>query len=67
MGRGVQLIDSAEETAKEVQAILEQKSLARKKRKGTPSFFVTDTPGRFIKVGHRFLGEKVESAVRLER
>jgi len=67
MGRGVQLVDSAEETAKEVQAILEQNSLARKKGKGTPSFFVTDTPDRFIKVGHRFLGEKVESAVRIER
>jgi len=67
MGRGVQLVDSAAETAKEVQAILEQKSLARKKGKGIPSFFVTDTPDRFIKVGHRFLGEKVESAVRIER
>ena len=31
------------------------------------SFFVTDAPDRFIKVGQRFLGEKVESAVRIER
>ena len=31
------------------------------------SFFVTDAPERFIRVGQRFLGEKVESAVRIER
>jgi hypothetical protein len=28
---------------------------------------VTDAPDRFIKVGRRFLGERVESAVRIER
>lgn len=67
MGRGVRLVDSAAETAREVQTILEQKSLAREKGKGASSFFVTDTPDRFIKVGRRFLGEKVESAVRIER
>ena len=67
MGRGVKLVDSAEETAKEVQTALKKKSLAREKGKGTPSFFVTDAPDRFIKVGQRFLGEKVESAVRIER
>lgn len=67
MGRGVRLVDSAEETAKEVATLLKQKSLARERGRGTPSFFVTDTPDRFIKVGRRFLGEKVESAVRIER
>ena len=67
MGRAVKLVDSAEETAKEVQTALKKKSLAREKGKGAPSFFVTDAPDRFIKVGQRFLGEKVESAVRIER
>ncbi len=28
---------------------------------------LTDAPARFIKVGQRFLGEEVESAVRIER
>ena len=28
---------------------------------------LTDAPDRFIKVGRRFLGEKVDSAVRIER
>ena len=67
MGRGVRLIDSAEETAKEVESLLKRGSIVRKNGKGAHSFFVTDAPERFIKVGRRFLGEKVESAVRIER
>jgi glutamate racemase len=61
------LVDSAEETAKEVELALKKGALGRKAGKGTHSFFVTDAPDRFIKVGRRFLGEKVESAVRIER
>jgi glutamate racemase len=67
MGKGVVLVDSAEEVATEVAALLKRHSLARKNGKATHGFFVTDAPERFIKVGRRFLGEKVESAVRIER
>jgi len=67
LGRGVRLVDSAEETAKEVESMLRVDSNLRKNGKGAHSFFVTDAPERFIKVGRRFLGEKVESAVRIER
>jgi len=67
MGRGVRLVDSAEETAKEVELLLKRGSIMRKNGKGAHSFFVTNAPERFIKVGRRFLGEKVESAVRIER
>lgn len=67
MGSGVRLVDSAEETAKEVESLLKGRSIVRKNGKGAHSFFVTDAPERFIKVGHRFLGETVESAVRIER
>jgi len=67
IGSAVRLVDSAEETAKEVAAALKQSALAKKNGKATHSFFVTDAPDRFIKVGRRFLGEKVESAVRIER
>jgi len=67
MGRGVRLVDSAEETAKEVELLLKRGSIVRKNGKGAHSFFVTDAPERFIRVGRRFLGEKVESAVRIER
>lgn len=67
LGKGVRLVDSAEETAKEVAAVLKKSALAKKSGEGVHSFFVTDAPDRFIKVGRRFLGEKVESAVRIER
>lgn len=67
MGNGVKLVDSAEEVAKNVGAVLKKQSLARRVGKGTHGFFVTDAPDRFVKVGRRFLGEKVESAVRIER
>jgi glutamate racemase len=67
MGGAVRLVDSAEETAKEVEQVLKTGALGRKAGKGGHSFFVTDAPDRFIKVGRRFLGEKVESAVRIER
>ena len=66
MGSGVRLVDSAAETAHEVQALLRKQTVAKKSGKAVHSFFVTDAPDRFIKVGRRFLGEKVESAVRLE-
>jgi glutamate racemase len=67
MGSTVQLVDSAQEIAKEVGEVLKKQSLARREGKGNHSFFVTDAPDRFIKVGGRFLGDKVESAVRIER
>ena len=67
MGSRVTLVDSAEEVAKNVGALLKRQSLARRTGKGIHSFFVTDTPDRFVKVGRRFLGENVESAVRIER
>jgi glutamate racemase len=67
LGSGVRLVDSAEETAKEVKEMLNGASLARKSGKARHGFFVTDAPDRFIKVGRRFLGERVESAVRIER
>jgi glutamate racemase len=67
LGLAVQLIDSAEETAKVVRQTLVRDGLARRKGIGSASFFVTDIPDRFVKVGARFLGEQVESAVRIER
>ena len=67
LGNGVLLIDSAEETAIEVAATLKKRSRQRKSGRAVHSFFVTDAPERFVKVGRRFLGENVESAVRIER
>lgn len=67
LGAGVTLVDSAEEVAKELGGLLKKDSLARRNGKGVHSFFVTDAPDRFVEVGRRFLGDKVESAVRIER
>ena len=71
LGDGVRLVDSAEETAKAVKTTLLSKDLIRHHIQGDlpgeASFFVTDVPDQFVKVGARFLGEVVESAVRIER
>ncbi len=67
MGPGVTLVDSAEETAREVAAVLAARGLARASGQGSTSFFVTDVPERFIRIGQRFLGARLESAVRVER
>ncbi len=67
MGRGVRLIDSGVATAVVVAERLRAHRLLRHGRGSQPSFFVTDAPERFVKVGARFLGTQVDSAVQLER
>lgn len=67
LGPEVQLVDSATETAREVAAILAARGLAAPPGPGSTSFFVTDVPERFIRIGSRFLGSAVDSAVRIER
>jgi glutamate racemase len=66
MGERVALIDSAEETAREVSAVLARHGLARRAGAGRASFFVTDVPDRFVRIGQRFLGARVDSAVRID-
>jgi glutamate racemase len=66
IGRGVRLIDSGVVTATAVQAALDERGLRRSGRAGAGSFFVTDAPERFMKVGARFLGTPVD-AVQIER
>jgi glutamate racemase len=67
LGPGVKIIDSASATAAAVRERLEALGLARRGARGSRSFFVTEPPERFIRVGRRFFGDEVESAVRLER
>lgn len=60
MGRDVVLVDSAEETARTVVAILSAKGLLRPPaEKGNHTYYVTDIPAGFIRVGNRFLGGKL--------
>jgi glutamate racemase len=67
LGPGVTLVDSAEATARAVKEGLVEHDLLRREGQGRTSFFVTDAPERFVRVGHRFLGQPVDSAVRIER
>jgi glutamate racemase len=62
MGDPVTLIDSAEETAREVEKLLEENGLLQAPTgTGTCSFFVTDIPHRFIETGKLFLGKEIET------
>lgn len=67
LGGGVALVDSAEETARDVRDLLAARDLLRAGGTGSASFFVTDVPDRFVRIGQRFLGARVQSAVRIER
>jgi glutamate racemase len=67
MGDKVALVDSARTTAETVRETLIRDGLARRSGSASVSFFVTDVPDRFVKVGSRFMGQKVDSAVRIER
>lgn len=60
MGGGVNLIDSAIETAREIRRILETEGLDRQETaEPLREFYVTDSPGKFLEVGERFLGKKI--------
>src|SRR6202158_5954648 len=68
LGARVKIVDSAVATAAAVREKLAALKLARRGGSaGAQSFFVTETPDRFVRVGRRFIGPRVESAVRIER
>ncbi|MFH1074548.1 MAG: glutamate racemase [Candidatus Firestonebacteria bacterium] len=65
--KGVKLIDSAAETAKSVKEALMVKGLLRKPGiRPAYSFYVTDAPEKFKKLGSFFLGEKITSVKLVE-
>jgi len=57
MGGEVLLIDSAEETAKDIESLLKEKDLISTGKSSIKNFYVSDNPERFSKVGKVFLGE----------
>jgi glutamate racemase len=67
MGPEVKLIDSTSATAAAVHAELARRDLLSSTAAGSVSFYVTDAPERFVRVGARFLGVQVDSAVQIER
>ncbi len=59
MGEGVKLIDSAIETAREIKRILCALSIVNPGGGEIRRFYVTDSPGKFVQVGERFLGRQI--------
>lgn len=67
MGRGVTLVDSATETAREVKALLEMNGLFRKaKCPPRHEFLVSDEPEHFRILAKRFLGHDLASVRRVD-
>jgi glutamate racemase len=58
-GPDVAIIDSAETTAKAVEAILREKNMLAR-GEGASRFLCTDAPGRFAHLGQIFLGEAID-------
>ena len=67
MGEKVRLIDSTEETAKEVLQVMTRLTLCNADRtEGTHKYYVTDASDRFITLGMRFLGTPLEEVTQIE-
>ena len=65
MGSKVKLIDSASEVAKVVKAVLsEDKALIKNKRISKYTYYVSDEPFRFAKIGAKFLGRSISKVKR---
>ncbi|MFH1406860.1 MAG: glutamate racemase [Candidatus Omnitrophota bacterium] len=62
LGQGVALVDSAQELAKEANALLRAKGLANKQKCARKiEFYVSDEPLKFAHLGKKFLGRKIPS------
>jgi len=62
IGTDIVLVDSAEETAREVVAVLDRCGLRRTSgHPGSEMFFVTDIPIKFVQTGSRFLGHEMKN------
>lgn len=59
VGPAVRLVDSAEETAREVAALLGDRALARANGAAEYRYLVSDLPEQFLRVGQRFLGRRL--------
>ncbi len=59
------LVDSAEETAREVKKVIDEKGFTTRES-GKVTYYVTDFPERFREVGNMFLGENIENAEQIE-
>ena len=60
MGPGVTLIDSAEETARDLQSMLAQRNFGNRRADPEYRFFASDDAAKFLALGQRFLGDAIE-------
>jgi len=65
LGDGVALVDSAEETSRTVEGMLNGRKLPRQSLPGQTRFFVTDIPTRFVRVGGAFLGHSLQGVTQV--
>lgn len=67
LGDKVTLIDSATETAREVQQHLERTGCLKKSGSaGSHKFYVSDIPDQFAQTARHFLGEEVKNVIRID-
>lgn len=67
MGPEITLIDSAEETARELHALLQNKDmLCCRGEAARQTYYVSDVPHRFREVAERFLGNSLRSVERVD-
>lgn len=67
MGEKVALINPARETALELRDILIENNISNSEDyKGSYKYYVSDNPNKFIKVGERFLSEKIENILEID-
>jgi glutamate racemase len=65
VGRGVFLIDSAVEVAKEARGLLDANGLLNeRKTRGECLYLVSDEPARFVRMGEKFLGRHIRCSKR---
>jgi len=63
VGSRIHLIDSALETAREVESLLKKRNWLNPSRRKKPiDFYTTDSPDSFTRLGHRFLGSSIRPA-----
>ncbi|MFH0772662.1 MAG: glutamate racemase [Candidatus Omnitrophota bacterium] len=67
MGDGVNLVDSAEETAREAGSLLEERALRSSSgKKSVCRFYVSDAPEKFKLVAKKFLGKNADIVERVK-
>ncbi|MCX6825832.1 MAG: glutamate racemase, partial [candidate division Zixibacteria bacterium] len=67
MGHKVRLVDSAEETAREVAEALTQNNLLQTlSDEATHKFYVSDVPDRFSQIVRQFLGYSINNITRVD-